>query len=45
MAETQRRHDSREDAAWPLDEVQRSPQTDVQRAQVVALLAAVNVDS
>ena len=41
LAETQRRHDAREDAAWPLQTPQPSPQTAIQRAQVELLLAAV----
>ena len=40
LAETQRRHDAREDPAWPCDEPQRSPQTEVQRVQVEMLLQA-----
>jgi hypothetical protein len=41
LSETQRRHDAREDSAWPLSTRQRSPQTDVQVAQVRMLLEAL----
>ena len=41
LAETQARHDAREDPAWPLDTKQPSPQTDIQRVQVEMLLAPV----
>ena len=41
LAETQTRHDAREDPAWPLETKQPSPQTDIQRVQVEMLLAPV----
>ena len=41
LEETQARHDARDDPAWPLDQPQPSPQTDIQRVQVEMLLEAL----
>ena len=44
LEQTQRRHDAREDPAWPCDVPQRSPQTEVQRVQVEMLLQAAGLE-
>ena len=41
LARTQRAHDERADPAWPLADKQLSPQTEVQREQVVQALEAL----
>ena len=41
LAQVQLRHDAREDPAWPLEEPQPSPQTDIQRVQVEMFIDAM----